>query len=97
MEFRQKLLDDLIVVEMLTESASKGGIAHVDYRRPMRGRVVAIGPGKLLPFGVRVEMECKVGDTVAFAPTAGMDMSYGIGKSARIMRDSDVDAVLACS
>lgn len=97
MEFRQKLLNDLIVVEMLTEAASKGGIALVEYSRTMRGRVVATGPGKSLPFGERAPMETKVGDTVTFAPTAGMDMSYGIGNSARIMKDSDVDAVLECA
>jgi chaperonin GroES len=95
MEFKQKLLNDLIVVEMLTESASKGGVAFVEYHRPMRGRVVAVGPGKALPYGERAPMECAVGDTVVFAPTAGMDMSYGVGQNARIMRDSDVDAVLA--
>ena len=94
MEFRQKLLNDLIVVEMLIETASKGGIAFVNYRTTLRGRVVAIGPGKMLPFGERAPMECKVGDIVTFSPTAGMAMQYGVGQNARIMRDSDCDAVL---
>lgn len=94
MEFKQKLLNDLIVVEMLTERSSKGGIVLAEYSRTMKGRVVATGPGKMLPYGERAPMECKVGDLVTFAPTAGMDMSYGIGQDSRIMRDSDADAVL---
>jgi len=39
-------------------------------------------------------MECRVGDTVTFAATAGMDSSYGVGKAVRIMRDTDIDAVV---
>jgi len=39
-------------------------------------------------------MECHVGDIVSFAATAGMDADYGVGKKVRLMRDSDVDAVV---
>ena len=33
-------------------------------------------------------------DTVTFAATAGMDSDYGVGKKIRLMRDTDVDAVM---
>jgi hypothetical protein len=39
-------------------------------------------------------METKVGDIVTFAATAGMDSHYGVGRSIRMMRDTDVDAVV---
>ena len=48
----------------------------------------------MLPLGERAPMECKVGDVVTFAATAGMDADFGVGKKIRLMRDSDVDAVV---
>jgi co-chaperonin GroES (HSP10) len=39
-------------------------------------------------------MECKIGDIVSFSATAGMDSDYGVGKKIRLMRDTDVDAVI---
>lgn len=90
-EFRQRLLDDLIVVKLGDET--KSAIAHVDWKRTLRGRVVAVGPGKMFPFGVRAPMMCKVGDYVTFAATAGMDTVYD-GAPVRMMKDVDVDAVL---
>jgi co-chaperonin GroES (HSP10) len=47
----------------------------------------------MLPYGDRAPMECKVGDTVTFSPTAGMASDYGVGKQVRLMRDPDVDSV----
>ncbi len=90
-EFSQQLLDDLIAVELLDKV--EGVIKLPDWQRILRGEVVAVGPGRMLPLGERAPMECSVGDRVSFAATAGMDSSYGIGKKIRIMRDTDVDTV----
>jgi co-chaperonin GroES (HSP10) len=49
----------------------------------------------MLPLGERAPMECRVGDVVTFAATAGMDSDYGVGKKIRLMRDTDVDTVAA--
>ena len=91
-DFSQKLLDDLIAVALLDKT--DGMIKLPDWQRILRGEVVAVGPGRMLPLGERAPMECRVGDIVSFAATAGMDSSYGIGKNIRLMRDSDVDAVI---
>ncbi len=91
-KFSQRLLDDLIAVELLDKA--EGVIKLPDWQRTLRGEVVAVGPGRMLPLGERAPMECRIGDTVSFSATAGMDSSYGIGKNIRLMRDSDVDAVV---
>jgi chaperonin GroES len=47
---------------------TKGGIHLPDNakEKPMRGKVLAVGPGKVLPNGTRSTMEVKVGDTVLY-------------------------------
>jgi len=90
-EFRQKLMNDLVAVALLDKVESI--IKLPDWQRILRGEVVAVGPGRMLPLGERAPMECSVGDKVSFSATAGMDSQYGIGKAIRIMRDSDIDCV----
>ena len=92
-DFSQRLLDDWIAVELLDKA--DGVIKLPDWQRTLRGEVVAVGPGRMLPLGERAPMECRIGDTVSFAATAGMDSDYGVGKKIRLMRDSDVDAVVS--
>jgi chaperonin GroES len=90
-EFSQRLLDDLIAVQLLDKIESP--IKLPDWQRILKGEVIAVGPGRMLPLGERAPMECKVGDIITFSATAGMDSSYGVGKKIRIMRDSDADTV----
>ena len=91
--FRQILLDDMIAVALLGQPAAMGRIKLPDWQKYLRGTVIAVGPGKMLPFGERAPMETKVGDVVTFSPTAGMASDYGVGKQVRMMRDVDVDTV----
>lgn len=91
LKFTQQLLDDLIAVALLDKV--EGVIKLPDWQRTLRGEVVAVGPGRMLPLGERAPMECRVGDIVTFAATAGMDADYGVGRKVRLMRDTDVDAV----
>jgi co-chaperonin GroES (HSP10) len=90
-EFRQTLLDDFIVVALIDSTPSR--IKLPDWHRTLRGEVTAAGPGRMLPFGGRAPMECKPGDIVTFAATAGMDTDYGVGRKIRMMHDVDVDTV----
>jgi chaperonin GroES len=93
LEFRQKLMNDLVAVALLDKA--EGRVLLPDWQRILRGEVVAVGPGRMLPLGERAPMECSVGDRVTFAATAGMDSQYGVGKAIRIMRDTDVDTIEA--
>lgn len=92
-EFKQRLLDDFIVVALIDEPASESRIKLPDWQRTLRGEVVAVGPGRMLPEGGRAPMETRVGDVVTFAATAGMETDYGVGRKVRMMHDTDVDAV----
>ena len=91
-DFRQQLLDDFVVVQMAETVVSR--IKLPDWQKVLRGKVIAVGPGKMLANGGRAPMECALGNLVSFAATAGMDSSYGARVSVRMMHDSDVDAVL---
>lgn len=90
-EFRQKLMDDTVAVALLDKA--DGVVKLPDWQRTLRGEIVAVGPGRMLPFGERAHMETRVGDVVTFAATAGMDADFGVGKKIRLMRDTDVDTV----
>jgi chaperonin GroES len=90
-DFSQRLLDDLIAVALLDKA--EGRVLLPDWQRILRGKVVAVGPGRMLPLGERAPMECRVGDIVSFSATAGMDADYGVGRKIRLMRDTDVDTI----
>lgn len=92
-EFTQHLLDDFIVIALIDATAKESVILRPDWTRTLRGEVTAVGPGRMLPHGERAPMECKVGDIVTFAATAGMDTDYGIGRKIRMMHDEDVDTI----
>ncbi len=52
-----------------SESMTKSGIVLPDTaekEKPVRGKVIAVGPGKLNDKGERIPMSVKVGDTVLF-------------------------------
>lgn len=90
-EFRQQLLDDMVAVALIDLPARELRIKLPDWQRTLRGEVIAAGPGRMLPYGGRAPMACKIGDKVSFAATAGMDSDFGVGRKVRMMRDTDVD------
>ena len=85
-------LDDRIVVEPLeAEEKTAGGIILPDTakQKPQRGRVVAVGPGKLLDDGKRAALAVAKGDEVLYGKYAGNDVKIG-NKELKILRESDV-------
>src|SRR5205823_15023335 len=85
-------LDDRVVVEPLeAEEKTAGGILLPDTARekPQRGRVLAVGPGKLLDDGKRQAMAVAVGDEVLYGRYAGNEVEVH-GKDLKIMRESDL-------
>lgn len=57
--------------------------------KPMQGKVVAVGPGKLLDSGERVKPSVKKGDTVVFGKYAGTEIEIKNTKH-MIMRESEL-------
>src|SRR5829696_8064596 len=85
-------LDDRVVVEPLeAEEKTAGGILLPDTARekPQRGRVLAVGPGKLNDDGKRLPVAVAVGDEVLYGGYAGKEIKLG-DKEVKIMRESDV-------
>ena len=85
-------LDDRVVVEVLeAEDKTAGGIVLPDTakQKPQRGRVVAVGPGKLLDSGSRVAMSVGKGDEVIFGRYAGNDVNLE-RKEYKILREGDI-------
>jgi len=85
-------LDDRVVVEpMEAEEMTAGGIVLPDTakEKPQRGKVVAVGPGKLLDSGQRAEMSVTVGDEVIYGKYGGTDIEVN-GEEVKILRESDI-------
>ena len=97
-ELKIRPLEDRVVVEPLeAEEKTKGGILLPDSARekPQRGRVLAIGAGKVLEDGKRQAMTVVIGDEVLYGRYAGNDVEIGDKKELKIMRESDILAKIA--
>jgi chaperonin GroES len=89
---RLRPLDDRVVVEpQEAEERTSGGIVLPDSakERPQRGKIISIGPGKLLDNGNRGELSVGVGDVVIYGKYSGTDIEVS-GKDVKILRESDI-------
>jgi chaperonin GroES len=85
-------LDDRVVVEPLeAEEKTAGGILLPDTakQKPQRGRVLAVGPGKLLEDGQRAKMSVAKSDEVLYGRYAGTDVQID-RKDIKILRETDI-------
>jgi chaperonin GroES len=85
-------LDDRVVIEPLSaEETTAGGIVLPDTakEKPQRGKVIAVGPGRLLDSGERCPIALAVGDEVLFAKYGGTDIEVD-KKEVKILRESDI-------
>jgi chaperonin GroES len=85
-------LDDRVVVEPLeADEKSTGGILLPDSakQKPQRGRVLAVGPGKLRDNGERSALSVHKGDEVLYGRYSGSDVEVD-GREVKIMRESDI-------
>jgi chaperonin GroES len=88
-------LQDRIVVKRLEgDSKTKGGIIIPDTakEKPIEGKVVAVGNGKVLKDGKVRPLEVKVGDTVLFGKYTGTEIKLD-GVEHVLIREDDVLAV----
>ncbi len=92
-----KPLGDKVVVEIIEEpQTTASGIVLPDTakEKSQRGKVVAVGSGKLLDSGERVPVEVSEGDTVVFAKYGGTEVSLE-GKELMILSERDIHAIVA--
>lgn len=91
-----KPLEDRILIKPLdpeTKTASGLYLPETAKERPMKGEVVATGPGKRLDNGKRGEMSVSKGDTVVFAKYAGTEVEIKNIKHL-IMRETELLGVI---
>ena len=86
---------DNIVVEPVTEEVSASGIIIPDTaskEKPMKGKVVAVGPGKRQENGDLTPIGVAVGDLVIFGQYGGNEVKID-GDEYLILSESDIYGV----
>ncbi len=85
-------LEDRVVIEVLdAEEITAGGIVlpNSAQEKPQRGKVKAIGPGRLLKNGKRADLSVKKGDEVFFGRYAGTEVSVD-DVEYKILRENEI-------
>ena len=90
------LADRVLVEAVVKEEKTSSGIYLPDTaakEKPQTGKVIAVGKGKVLENGTRVEPEVKVGEVVVFAKYSGTEVKVD-EKEYLILSERDILAVL---
>ena len=89
------LHDRVIVKRLESETKTAGGIVIPDSaaEKPVQGKVVAVGKGKILEDGNVRPLDVKVGDKILFGKYSGTEVKVD-GEELVVMREEDVMAVI---
>jgi chaperonin GroES len=89
------LSDKVLVERVEAEAKTAGGIVLPDAakEKPQKGKIIAVGEGKLLEDGTRKQVQVKKGDLVLFTSYAGTEIKVD-GKEYLIMDETDIMAVI---
>ena len=96
MAIKLKPLQDRVIVKQTeAEEKTKSGIVLPDSakEKPTKGKVIAVGPGKLDEKGKPMEIGVRVGDSVYYGKYAGTDVEVD-GQKFVILRENDILGVL---
>lgn len=85
------LSDRILIKRVGEEEKTKGGIIIPDTakEKPMQGKVIAVGTGKMDEDGKRVPSDVKKGDLVLFTKYAGTEIKIE-GEDHLIVREDDI-------
>lgn len=89
-------LHDRVIIKRLDEArTSPGGIVIPDTatEKPIKGKVIAVGKGKILENGNVRPLDIKVGDNILFGKYSGTEVKVD-GDELLVMREEDVMAVI---
>jgi len=89
--------DRIVIRRQPAEDKTTGGILLPDTakNKPQKGKVLAVGPGRMLKDGTRRPLQVKEGDTVLFTTWAGDEFKErGNPEEILLMREEDVLAVV---
>jgi len=88
--------DRIVVRRQEAREKTAGGILLPDsaQNKPHRGKVLAVGPGRMLKDGTRRALQVKVGENILFTTWAGDEFREGRDNEVLLMREEDVLAVI---
>jgi chaperonin GroES len=89
-------LHDRIIVRRIEEQEQmRGGLYIPDTARekPQEGEVIAVGNGKILENGTKIQLDVKAGDRVLFGKYAGTEVKLD-GEEYLILREDDVLGII---
>jgi chaperonin GroES len=89
------LHDRIIVKRLEEEEKTKGGIIIPDTakEKPIEGKVIAVGEGKVDKNGKKTPLEVKKGDRILFAKYGGTEIKME-GEEYLMMREDDVLGII---
>ena len=89
------LHDRVIIKRLEEERVSAGGIVIPDSaaEKPVQGKVIAVGKGKILEDGNVRPLDVKVGDKILFGKYSGTEVKVD-GDDLVVMREEDVMAII---
>ena len=91
----QPLADRVLVKPIEKEEMTKSGIYLPDTakEKPQEGKVIAVGPGKILENGTKIVLDVKVGDKILFGKYSGTEIKIE-GEEYLMMREDDILGVI---
>ncbi|MCP3165582.1 co-chaperone GroES [Myxococcus qinghaiensis] len=94
MKFRP-LQDRLVVKRVAEESKTKGGLFIPDTakEKPLEGKVISVGNGKVQEDGKVRPLDIKAGDSILFSKYAGTEIKLD-GEDHLILREEDVLGII---
>ncbi|MFQ5701615.1 MAG: co-chaperone GroES [Acidobacteriota bacterium] len=89
------LFDRVLIKRVEAEQKVKGGIIIPDTakEKPMEGKVIAVGAGRLDDDGKRIPMEVKTGDRILFGKYAGTEIKID-DKEHVILREDEILGII---
>lgn len=89
----QPLTDHLIVKPFKQEKTDSGIILPEEAQEKGKGEVLAIGPGRTVDNGTKLELNVKVGDKVIYREYSGDKMKTSDGEVI-LLTESDILAII---
>ncbi|MBM3251951.1 MAG: co-chaperone GroES [Candidatus Omnitrophica bacterium] len=92
-----KPLGDRVLIKQLeAEEKTKGGIVLPDTakEKPQEGKVIAVGPGKVLESGKIQTPSVKAGDKVLYGKYSGTEVTTKEGEEYIIVKEDDILAII---
>ena len=89
------LHDRLIIKALEEEEKTKGGIIIPDTakEKPVEGKVIAVGAGRINKDGKKMPLEIKKGDRVLYAKYGGTEIKMD-GEEYLMMKEDDILAII---